>query len=238
MTGSPADIVARRRRYIERQRELKPDVVDVHLDGREPMGYGPANRHGMPLVPVGQRVVGNWPVLDLGDIPELDRDSWRLEIAGCIDNPVTLDWQGFSALPQVEAESDFHCVTTWSCLDNRWVGVRFGDLAELVVPRPEARHVLCWGADRAPLIGEQYSANLPLEKALSPDVMLVHTWNDGPLPREHGGPVRMITPRLYAWKGAKWIVRIEFLAEDQKGFWEKRGYSNTGEPWFNDRYSS
>ncbi len=106
------------------------------------------------------------------------------------------------------------------------------------MPRPEATHVLCWGADVAPMLGEQYTTNLPLDKALAPDVLLVHTWNGAPLPHEHGGPVRMITPRLYAWKGAKWIVRIQFLDHDEKGFWEKRGYSNTAEPWFNDRYSS
>jgi DMSO/TMAO reductase YedYZ molybdopterin-dependent catalytic subunit len=232
------DIVARRQRYIARQCESNPDVVDVRFEGKVPSGYGPQNRHGMPAVPVGQRVVGNWPVLDLGDLPDLERSSWELEIGGLVDNPVTLDWDAFMALPQTEDESDFHCVTTWSRLDNRWKGVRFSDLAELVVPKPEATHILCWGADVAPVIGEQYSTNLPLAKALSPDVLLVHTWNDEPLPHEHGGPVRMITPRLYAWKGAKWIVRIDFLPEDQKGFWEKRGYSNTAEPWFNDRYSS
>ena len=238
MTKPLDDIVARRQRYIERQRALNPDVVDVQFEGQTPMGYGPENRHGMPSIPVGQRPVGNWPVLDLGDLPDIDRDSWRLEVTGLVDNPVTLTFDDLLALPQTEDESDFHCVTTWSRLDNRWGGVRFVDLAEHVVPSPEARHILCWGADRAPMLDVQYSANLPLAKALSPDVMLVHTWNGEPLPHEHGGPVRMITPRLYAWKGAKWLVRIEFLAEDEKGFWEKRGYSNTAEPWFNDRYSS
>ncbi len=238
MSQPDDDIVTRRRRYIERMRRLRPETVDVRPQARAPMGYGPPNRHGMPVVPIGQRVVSNWPVLDLGEVPDIRPQQWRLEITGLVANPTVLGWEEFLELPQVDDISDFHCVTSWSRLDNHWRGVRFRDLAELVVPLERARHVLCWGADRAPGGGEQYSTNLPLEKALCPDVLLVHTWEGRPLPREHGGPVRMITPRLYAWKGAKWIVRIEFLAEERKGFWERRGYSNTAEPWFNDRYAS
>jgi DMSO/TMAO reductase YedYZ molybdopterin-dependent catalytic subunit len=116
--------------------------------------------------------------------------------------------------------------------------VRFRDLAERVRPAEEAKFLLCTGADVDPNSGEPYTTNLPLYDALQEDVLLVHTWNGEPLPREHGGPVRMITPRLYAWKGAKWIVKIEFLAEDAPGFWERRGYSNSGNPWLNDRYRS
>jgi DMSO/TMAO reductase YedYZ molybdopterin-dependent catalytic subunit len=231
-------LVARRQRYIERQRALKHDAVDVDVRTRRPMGSGPANRHGMPQLPVGQHVVRNWPVLDLGDTPQISLAEWHLEVGGLVENPVTLSWQDFQALPQVDEVSDFHCVTTWSRFDNHWRGVRFSTIAELVVPRDEARFVLCTGSDVAPGSDTPYTTNLPLARAIEPDVLLVHTWEGAPLPREHGGPVRMITPRLYAWKGTKWIRAIEFRAQDQRGFWEERGYSNTAEPWLNDRYSS
>jgi DMSO/TMAO reductase YedYZ molybdopterin-dependent catalytic subunit len=133
--------------------------------------------------------------------------------------------------------SDFHCVTTWTRFDNHWKGVRFRTIAELVVPQEDAHFVLCTGYDHMPGTRSPYTVNLPLARAVEDDVLLVHTWEGQPLPREHGGPCRMITPKLYAWKGAKWIRRIEFLAEDEPGFWETRGYSNSAEPWFEDRYS-
>jgi DMSO/TMAO reductase YedYZ molybdopterin-dependent catalytic subunit len=181
--------------------------------------------------------VKNWPVLDLGEQPDVPLDRWKLEIGGLVENPVTLNWQQFMDLPQAEDVSDFHCVTTWSRLDNHWKGVRFQTIAELVVPMERAMFVLCTGYDFMPGTFIPYTVNVPLDRAIDADVLLVHTWEGRPLPREHGGPVRMITPKLYAWKGAKWIRKIEFLAEDRKGFWEERGYSNTAEPWFNDRYS-
>jgi DMSO/TMAO reductase YedYZ molybdopterin-dependent catalytic subunit len=234
----PDDLVQRRLRYIERQRQLKAETVDVDLAGRQPLGAGPPNRHGMPTIPPGQRLVKNWPVLDLGAQPDVTREHWTLQVEGLVENPVTLDWSAFMALPQAEDVSDFHCVTTWSRLDNRWRGVRFRTIAELVVPQDDARFVLVTGSDFQPGTLIPYTTNLPLARALDEDVLLVHEWEGQPLPREHGGPVRMITPRLYAWKGCKWIRKIEFIARDRKGFWEERGYSNTAEPWFNDRYST
>lgn len=232
-----SDIVARRQRYIDRQRDLHPDTVNVRFHGAKPEGAGPRNRHGMPAVPVGQHLVNNWPVLDLGEHPDVPTDRWKLDVGGLVDNPVTLTWEQFTALPQAEDVSDFHCVTTWSRLDNHWQGVRFRTIAELVIPQEDAKYILCTGYDFLPGSFIPYTVNLPLARAIEDDVLLVHTWEGQPLPREHGGPVRMITPKLYAWKGAKWIRKIEFLAEDKKGFWEERGYSNTAEPWFNDRYS-
>jgi DMSO/TMAO reductase YedYZ molybdopterin-dependent catalytic subunit len=231
------DIVERRQRYIDRQRQMRPETVNVPFQTANPEGSGPPNRHGMPLVPVGQHVVKNWPVLDLGEQPDVPLDTWKLEIGGLVENPQTLNWEQFLALPQAEDVSDFHCVTTWSRLDNHWKGVRFRTLAELVVPTEAARHVLCTGYDFLPGSFIPYTVNVPLARAIEDDVLLVHSWESRLLPREHGGPVRMITPKLYAWKGAKWIRKIEFLAHDKKGFWEERGYSNTAEPWFNDRYS-
>jgi DMSO/TMAO reductase YedYZ molybdopterin-dependent catalytic subunit len=231
------DLVAKRQRYIQRQLELDKGAVNVDTRSRKPMGTGAANRHGMPQLPVGQHEVKNWPVLDLGDVPEISLERWRLEIGGLIENPTTFTWDSFMALPQVEEVSDFHCVTTWSRFDNHWRGVRFRTLAELAVPQDIARFVVCTGYDFAPGTYIPYTTNLPLARAIEEDVLLVHTWEGQPLPREHGGPVRMITPKLYAWKGTKWIRRIDFVPEDQRGFWEERGYSNTAEPWLNDRYS-
>jgi len=232
------DLVERRIRYIERQKLLHKESVDVDAASQPAMGSGQPNRHGKPQLPVGQHIVRNWPVLDLGDVPDISTDEWTLEVGGLVENPVTLTWKDFLALPQAEDVSDFHCVTTWSRFDNHWKGVRFRTIAELVVPRPDVRHVLTTGYDHMPGTRIPYTTNLPLARAIEDDVLLVHTWQGQPLPREHGGPVRMITPKLYAWKGAKWIHRVDFLGKDQKGFWELRGYSNTAEPWANDRYSS
>lgn len=194
-----------------------------------PQGSGPLNRHGMPRLPVGQTETEKWPVLDLGILPRVNLGEWRLRIDGAVETPVTLSWAELLALPQVEDVSDFHCVTTWSRMDLRWEGVRFSTLASLAGPKEGASHVLCHAYDG-------YSTNLPLEEALKDDVLLVHRVEGGPLPIEHGGPCRMITPQLYAWKGAKWINRLEILIGDKKGFWEQRGYSDTGHPWRDDRY--
>ena len=195
------------------------------------LGSGPPNRHGMPQMPPGQRAVEKWPVLDLGEKPDVPREAWRLTVTGAVAHPVTLDWDAFMALPQVTVESDFHCVTTWSKLDMQWGGVLLAALLERVQPTPSAQFVFFTAYDN-------YTTNLSLEDCLQPDVMLVHTWNGAPLPREHGGPVRVVTPRKYAWKGAKWVREILFLEKEELGFWELRGYSNTAEPWRNDRYSN
>ena len=232
------DLVELRRRYIQRQIELNRGDVNVRFRGQPPQGSGPANRHGMPRLPVGQHEVRNWPVLDLGDLPEIDLATWRLEVGGLVENPLTFTWEQFNALPQVEDVSDFHCVTTWSRYDNHWRGVRFRTIAELAVPADDAKFVLCSGYDVLPGSDIPYTTNIALERAVENDVLLVHTWEGRPLPAEHGGPLRMITPKLYAWKGTKWIRRIDFLPQNRRGFWEVRGYSDTAEPWFNDRYST
>lgn len=211
-------------RFEERMKST-PSVADLR-----PMGNGPENRHGMPKVPVGQTTTIKWPVLDLGYHPTVPHDRWRLTIDGEVENPLVLTWDAFRALPQTHDTSDFHCVTTWSKMDMSWEGVRLIDLAALVQPKETATHILCYGYDT-------YTTNVALEEALKPDVLLVHSVYGEPLPKEHGGPVRMITPQLYAWKGAKWIKRIEFLSANKLGFWEERGYSNTAYPWRNDRYS-
>jgi DMSO/TMAO reductase YedYZ molybdopterin-dependent catalytic subunit len=215
-----------RERFLERMRKT-PSMAD-----EKPQGTGPANRHGMPKLPVGQTATapGKWPVLDLGNQPDVPLERWRLRVDGACHHPTTLDWAAFQALPQVDDTSDFHCVTTWSRMDIRWRGVRLSTVLALVEPTDDAHFLLCHGYD-------DYTTNLSLAEALKDDVLLVHTVDGAPLPREHGGPVRIITPQLYAWKGAKWVSRLELLREDVLGFWERNGYSNTAHPWRNDRYS-
>jgi DMSO/TMAO reductase YedYZ molybdopterin-dependent catalytic subunit len=232
------DLVERRQKYIHRQIALDKNAVNVEPGGRRPEGSGSKNRHGLPKLPVGQHEVRNWPVLDLGEQPDISLDAWKLDVGGLVDNPFTLTWEQFLGLPQADEVSDFHCVTTWSRFDNHWRGVRFRTIAELAIPKEDAKFVLCTGCDFMPGTYIPYTVNLPLARAVEDDVLLAHTWEGKPLPRDHGGPCRMITPKLYAWKGAKWIRKIEFLAEDRKGFWEVRGYSNSAEPWFNDRYAT
>ncbi len=213
-----------RARFNDRM-QSSPAVSD-----KDALGSGPANRHGMPQLPPGQTETAKWPVLDLGVRPSISTDAWCLTVDGECSNPLSLDWNDFHQLEQVANTSDFHCVTTWSRMDMNWVGVRLGDLLALAEPSEGADYLMCHGYDG-------YETNLPIHEALKPDVLLVHTANDEPLPTEHGGPVRVITPQLYAWKGAKWIKRIELMATDRPGFWEERGYSNSAHPWRNDRYS-
>jgi DMSO/TMAO reductase YedYZ molybdopterin-dependent catalytic subunit len=181
-------------------------------------------------LPPGQKLTDGFPVLDLGIKPAITLEEWRLKLDGLIEHPTQLTWPEFNALPQVEDVSDFHCVTTWSKYDCRWGGVAFTTLYEHVRPKPEARfvHFTCY---------DGYTTNVPLEQCLDDDVLIATAFDGGPLPRDHGGPARVIIPKLYAWKGAKFIHAITFLAEDKLGFWEVRGYSNIANPWTEDRYA-
>jgi molybdopterin-dependent oxidoreductase-like protein protein len=144
------DLVERRRKFIDRQISLHKDSVNVRFHGQRPEGSGRVNRHGMPQLPVGQHEVKNWPVLDLGEMPDVDAGTWKLEVGGLVENPFTLTWNELLALPQVDDVSDFHCVTAWSRYNNHWRGVQFRTIAELAVPKEEARFVLCTGSDFAP----------------------------------------------------------------------------------------
>ncbi len=181
-------------------------------------------------LPPGQHKVSNWPVLDLGIHPDLPLDKWTLTVGGLVEQSFTWTWEQFLAQPQVELVTDFHCVTTWSTFDNAWKGVLFRHVMQIAQPSPEAKFVYFTSYDN-------YSTNMPLEACDDDDVLLIHRWNGKPLPKEHGGPVRMHVPKRYAWKGAKWVKEIIFLAEDKPGYWEVRGYSNTALPWEEDRYA-
>ncbi len=183
-----------------------------------------------PRLPPGQHVVNNWPVLDIGQKPEIPLNEWKLTVDGLVTTPMEWTWEQFLKEATFRSVSDFHCVTTWSVYENEWEGMSFQRLLELVQPTQAAKYVLFTAYD-------DYTTNLPLEACDDDDVVITYKRNGKPLTKEHGGPVRMIVPKRYAWKGAKWVNRITFLAEDQKGFWEVRGYSNTAFPWKNDRYA-
>jgi len=181
-------------------------------------------------LPPGQRLVENWPVLDLGIQPDVPTADWRLTVDGTVENPVAWDWATFLAQPQVEDVSDIHCVTQWSRYDNRWQGVSTHHLLEVVRPRPETAHVVLHAYDG-------YTTNVTLDAFAGDDCLVAHSHEGRPLTREHGGPARLVIPRYYFWKSAKWVRRIEFAAADRPGFWEVRGYHNVGDPWTEQRYS-
>jgi len=179
--------------------------------------------------PPGQHLVTNFPVLDLGMHPKITRDTWRLRLFGLVPREITLDWAALSRLPQVTAVSDFHCVTRWSQLDMHWEGVPARELVMLAQPAPEAHFVTLHSYD-------EYTTNLPLAALLDADVLIAHGVSGKPLPNEHGGPVRLVVPKRYAWKSAKWLEAIEFHAQDRPGFWEVRAYHNDADPWREERF--
>lgn len=180
-------------------------------------------------LPPGQRLVENWPILDLGIQPDVPLDRWKLQVDGLVENPLAWDWETFRAQPQFHDVSDIHCVTQWSRYENAWDGVSAKHLLALVRPRPEAKFLMFTSYD-------DYTTNLPLADFDDDDVLLAHSWEGKPIPRDHGGPVRAIVPKLYFWKSAKWIRRITFMADDRAGFWEERGYHMHGNPWTEERY--
>jgi DMSO/TMAO reductase YedYZ molybdopterin-dependent catalytic subunit len=182
-------------------------------------------------LPPGQRLVTNWPVLDLGIQPEIPLSAWRLTVDGLVENPTVWKWGDFTDEPLVKRTSDIHCVTAWSRYDNEWEGVSARHLLSVVRPKPEAQHVIFHSYDT-------YTTNVPLADFDADDVLLAIRWNGAPISREHGGPVRIVLPRLYFWKSAKWIKRIEFSQHDKPGFWELRGYHNYGDPWLEQRYDT
>ncbi|MCF6228964.1 MAG: sulfite oxidase-like oxidoreductase [Planctomycetes bacterium] len=179
-------------------------------------------------LPPGQTLAKGWPVLDLGIRPEISREDWQLEITGAAEEQL-FDWQAFEAMPQVTVTTDFHCVTRWSIFDAKVTGVRWAEFLKRLKIHENASHALFHGYDG-------YTTNLPLPELLKPDCMLIHSFDGQPLTREHGGPVRTWVPHIYAWKSIKWIRGIEFLTEDQKGFWEVRGYHNEADPWREQRF--
>jgi DMSO/TMAO reductase YedYZ molybdopterin-dependent catalytic subunit len=188
-------------------------------------------RTGGDRIPPGQYVTAKWPVLTYGATPQIRLEDWSFRISGLVAMEVDLSWKRFQALPRARITADFHCVTRFSTLDNPWEGVATREILGLVQVGAEASHVLvhCYGG---------YTTNLPLEDFLSEHALLADRHNGEPLAVDHGGPVRLVIPHLYAWKSAKWVQGIELLSEDRRGFWEESGYHTYGDPWREQRFSS
>ncbi len=182
-------------------------------------------------VPPGQTRTLKWPVLDASGAPRIDLARWKFRVAGLVAHPIGWNWEEFQQLPRVKVFADFHCVTRWSRLGNLWEGVSARELrARAGGPASQARFVLVYGYDQG------WSANLPLADFLTEDVLVALKHDGEPLEVEHGGPARLIVPRLYAWKSAKWVAGIELLERDKAGFWERNGYHMHGDPWQEERF--
>jgi DMSO/TMAO reductase YedYZ molybdopterin-dependent catalytic subunit len=192
--------------------------------------HKPVSTTAQDRLPPGQTRTSKFPVLHVGDPPTFNPHTWTLTVIGEVENPLTLTWEQIIALPPIVSVSDFHCVTSWSRLDNRWEGVAFRTIAERAQPKPQATYVIGeddWG----------YTANLPLEVLMDDDVLLAYKHDGQDLQAVHGGPLRLVVPKRYGWKSVKWLRALYFRAHDEPGFWEVRGYSNTADPWTEDRYS-
>jgi DMSO/TMAO reductase YedYZ molybdopterin-dependent catalytic subunit len=183
-----------------------------------------------PSVPPGQALTKGFPVLHVGDVPRFDPKTWRLRFYGLVENPYELSFDELRALPSAEWRGDIHCVTRWTKQNTIWRGVPFKALAERARPKPEAAFVVQHGDN-------DYTTNLPLAAMLGDDVLVAYEFDGQALEPIHGGPVRMLVPKLYFWKSAKWITSFEFLDHDQPGFWEVRGYHNDADPWKEQRYA-
>ena len=180
-------------------------------------------------IPPGQVATAKWPVLHYSHVPRVDTATWMFRVRGEVEQPVTLDWAAFSALPRRDVIADMHCVTQWSRLDNRFAGVSVGEILSLARPAPSATHVLVHAEP-------DYTTNLPLDDLARPANLLSTHWNGEPLSAEHGGPVRLLVPHLYLWKSAKWVTGFEIMDGDEPGFWEQNGYHMRGDPWAEERY--
>jgi DMSO/TMAO reductase YedYZ molybdopterin-dependent catalytic subunit len=180
-------------------------------------------------VPPGQRLTEKFPVLHHGDVPQIDVSKWTFRIWGLVEQERKLSYEEFLALPQVKVFSDVHCVTGWSKLNNTWEGVSAQAIKELVKILPEAKFIIvhCYAG---------FTTNLTLEDFFQTDVLFAVKHNGELLTPEHGYPLRLVVPRLYFWKSAKWVEGVEFTAKDREGFWESRGYHNHGDPWKEERY--
>ncbi len=184
---------------------------------------------GEARIPPGQMVTVRFPVLHVGPVPPFDPQTWDFRAFGLVEE-VTLSYQEFMSLPKVKVVANFHCVTRWSRLDNEWEGVGFRELMRRIRPQPQPRYVMvhCDGG---------YTTNLPWEALLDEDVLLAYRHDGRDLTPEHGWPLRLVVPKRYAWKSAKWVRALEFMEEDRPGYWEERGYHNRGDPWKEERYA-
>jgi DMSO/TMAO reductase YedYZ molybdopterin-dependent catalytic subunit len=196
---------------------MADDVTDIYRE------------FGDSRVPPGQRETDRFPVLSKGETPSWDRETWSFEVWGAVDTELRLSHDEFLDLPAATQRQDFHCVTGWSALDCEFTGVPFTTIAERAGVRDDAVHVLFHALDG-------YTTDLPLSDCLREEVLFVYDRDGEELAPEHGGPLRVVTPHKYAYKGTKWVEGVEFLTEPKRGYWEQRGYSASANPWNEERY--
>jgi DMSO/TMAO reductase YedYZ molybdopterin-dependent catalytic subunit len=183
-------------------------------------------------VPPGQYLTEKWPVLHYGPVPTFNPKTWDLRVFGAVKNELRWSWEELQKLDRelnATVTADMHCVTTWSRLDQKWEGILFSKIVELAQPGEDAKFVIAHSE-------HGFTANVPIEYCLRDDCLIALRANGEPLTAEHGQPARLVVPRLYAWKSAKWLRGIEFSPVDKPGFWERNGYHNTGDPWKEERY--
>ena len=181
-------------------------------------------------IPPRQARTRKWPVLDASGSPHFNLEDWRFNVTGLADSPKEWTWDEFRRLPRTRVFADMHCVTRWSRLGNLWEGITTRDVVQHIGIKPEAKFVVVYGYDRG------WSTNMPLEEFLREDCLFADQHDGQPIDTEHGGPLRLVIPRLYAWKSAKWVRGIEFVAQDRAGFWERGGYHMHGDPWREERF--
>ena len=197
---------------------MPTDVTDLHEE------------FGGERLPPGQRETERFPVLSKSGTPGWDPATWEFEVWGAVDEPLSFSYEEFTALPAETQLQDFHCVTGWSRFDCAFTGVPFPALADRAGVHDDAVHIVFHALDG-------YTTDLPLGDCTREEVLFVHEYDGDPLPADHGGPLRVVTPHKYAYKGAKWVTGVEFRTEPERGYWEKRGYSDTANPWAEERYS-
>lgn len=181
-------------------------------------------------IPPGQHETQSWPVLHAGRTQKIDTSKWKFKIFGLVDEEKELNYEEFISLGMTKVFSDIHCVTTWSKLNNLWEGVSTSAIKEIINILPESKYVMVHASGN-------FSTNLPIEDFFEPDVLFATKHNGIPLTKGHGGPLRLVVPKLYFWKSAKWVTGVEFMEEDKPGFWESNGYHMRGDPWKEERYS-
>lgn len=181
-------------------------------------------------VPPGQYVTNDFPVLSAGPTPRVDLAKWTLTLEGLVRAPIQFSWQEFTQLPSREYVVDIHCVTKWTKLDTRWLGVSLDTLLEQVELDPNAAFLTAYSFDG-------YTTNLPLPEVVNGQAFVAYQYDGKPIPPEHGGPARLLVPGLYFWKSAKWLKGIRFMEKDKSGFWESLGYNNHGDPFKEQRYT-
>ena len=182
-------------------------------------------------LPPGQSLTLKWPVLHVGAVPQFDPQTWDFRVGGLVESPLRLTWDEFTRLPMKEVMTDMHCVTRWSRFDVRWEGVPIAEVMKLARPRPEAKFAMV-------LAEEDFTSNVPLNDLLRPTSLFALRHNGEPLPADHGYPLRLVVPHLYAWKSVKWVRGLELRADDAPGFWEDNGYHMYGDPFKEQRFDT